>query len=181
MTNFIDKIRKINMLWIVIFVAVFIIILCFVTIYGQALEIQALRESVAEMASQVKTSKDKISIMESSQNEHINTSCEKVIKKNNVNACILVGTVIVIGVIALICFGGVDTGNLGKSLNLSSCQSKTDLINHNILIDENPNFGLSISSMDVINDRVMKEVVEIGSITDSTCNKLETIFEQDNY
>jgi hypothetical protein len=117
MTNFIDKIRKNNILWIVLFVAVFIIILCFVTIYGQALEIQALRESLAEMASEVKTSKDKISIMESSQNEHINTSCEKVIKKNNGNAGILVVTVIVVSVIALIYFGGVDPRNLGKSLN----------------------------------------------------------------
>jgi hypothetical protein len=117
MTNFIDKIRKNNILWIVLFVAVFIIILCFVTIYGQALEIQALRESLAEMASEVKTSKDKISIMESSQNEHINLSCEKVIKKNNGNAGILVVTVIVVSVIALIYFGGVDPRNLGKSLN----------------------------------------------------------------
>ena len=46
-----------------------------------------------------------------------NTSCEKVIKKNNGNAYILVGTVIVIGVIALICFGGVDPGNLDKGMS----------------------------------------------------------------
>ena len=166
-----------NIIWLLVSTN----LICLITIAFLHVEINLLEEKLLEMNDNSRALEDKISIMESSQNEHINISCEKVIKKNNVNACILVGTVIVIGVIALICFGGVDPGNLGKSLNLSSCQSKTDLINHNILIDENPNFGLSISSMDVINDRVMKEVVEIGSITDSTCNKLETIFEQDNY
>lgn len=141
-------------------------VICLIIIAVLCGEIFSLQEKLSEMTDTVRTLNDKISRIEVIQEETLLN--EKRIEKGN--GYILGGALIIIGIITLTYFGGIDPGALGKALNLSADQSTTDLVNQNKLIGEN--LKLCLSSIDFMNRGILNEVT---SRTDYICTKLDVI------
>jgi len=142
-------------------------IICLFIIAFVIAENNLLQEKLSEMTENFRLLDEKISRIEATQNESIRGG--KMVEKGN--GYILGGVVIIIGIVTLIYFGGIDPGALGKALNLSSIDPMTDFVSQNKLIGEK-NFNLCISSIDAMNEGTFKKV---ASKTDFTCNKLEVI------
>jgi len=91
-------------------------LICLITVAYLCVEINLLQEKLLEMTDNFRALEAKMSRIESSyNNEYIRG--DKMLEKNNGNIHILNGAIIIVSVIALIYFGGVDPRNLGKSLN----------------------------------------------------------------
>jgi hypothetical protein len=141
-------------------------VICLIIIAVLCGEIFSLQEKLSEMTDTVRTLNDKISRIEVIQEETLLN--EKRIEKGN--GYILGGALIIIGIITVTYFGGIDPGALGKALNLSADQSTTDLVNQNKLIGEN--LKPCLSSIDFMNRGILNEVT---SRTDYICTKLDVI------
>jgi hypothetical protein len=139
-------------------------VVCLIIVAVLCGEIISLQEKLSEMTNIVRTLNDKISRIEVIQEETFLS--EKKIEKGN--GYILGGALIMISVIALIYFGGIDPGDLG--LNLLADQSTTDFVNQNNLVSEN--LKLCLSSIDFMNRSILNE---IASRTDHICTKLDVI------
>lgn len=129
-------------------------------------EINSLQERLLEMTDTVRTLDDKISRIEAAQEETFPGG--KRIEKGN--GYIVGGALTIAGIIAVIYFGGIDPGALGKALNLSADQSKMDFVNQNKLIGEN--LKLCLTGIDFMNRGIL---AEISSRTDYICVKLDVI------
>lgn len=70
----------------------------------------------------------------------------------------------IIGVVIITYFGGIDPGDLGKVFNLSADQSTADLISKNL--------KLCLQGIDFMNKSI---VAEVKAKTDFVCAKLEVI------
>lgn len=114
-------------------------VMCLIIIAVQCGEIYLLQEKLSEMSDVVRSLDAKISQLESIQKEAIYG--EKLIEGGN--RYILGGTVVILSIIALIYFGGIDPGDLGRSLNLLADQSTQDFTTQNKLISDNLNQCLS--------------------------------------
>jgi len=141
-------------------------VVCLIIVAVLCGEIISLQEKLSEMTDIVRTLNDKISRIEVIQEETFLS--EKKIEKGN--GYILGGALIMISVIALIYFGGIDPGDLGKALNLLADQSTTDFVNQNNLVSEN--LKLCLSSIDFMNRSILNEIT---SRTDHICTKLDVI------
>jgi hypothetical protein len=95
---------------------------------------------------------DKISKLEAIQQETVNGG--KGIEKGNVY--ILGIAAVILCISASIYFGGIDPGDLGKTLNLLADQSNKDITSQNVLINENI-------------------LTEITTRTDHICAKLNVV------
>jgi hypothetical protein len=91
-------------------------VICLITVLVLIGEINLLQENLSDMTDIVRILDDKISRIEVVQEETLQS--EKRIEKGN--GYILGGAFTIIGVIALIYFGGIAKVALGKALNLSS-------------------------------------------------------------
>jgi uncharacterized protein YoxC len=151
---------------IVIGVLLAINVICLIIIFVLCGEINSLQEKLSEMTDTVRALDDKISRIELAQEETLLS--EKRLEKGN--GYILGGALTVIGIIALIYFGGIDPGALGRALNLSADQSTIDFVSQNKLISEN--LKLCLSSIDFMNRSILTEVT---SRTDYICKKLDVI------
>lgn len=141
-------------------------IICLIIVSVLCGEINSLQERLSDMTDTVRTLDDKISRIELAQEETLLS--EKRIEKGN--GYILGGALIIMGIIVLTYFGGIDPGTLGKALNLSAEQSTMDFVSQNKFIGEN--LKLCLSSIDFMNRGILTEVT---SRTDHICNKLDVI------
>lgn len=140
--------------------------ICLIVIAALCGEIYLLQEKLSELTDTIQTLNTKISHLESIQYETMYG--DRGIEKGN--GYILGGVATIIGLLAIMYFGGINPGDLGKALNLLGDQSKTDLIQQNKLIDEN--MKLCLSSIDFMNRSILNEIT---SKTDYICTKLEVI------
>lgn len=141
-------------------------IICLFIIAFVIAENNLLQEKLLEMTENFRLLDEKISRIEATQNESLRGG--KMVEKGN--GYILGGVVIIIGIVTLIYFGGIDPGALGKALNLSSIDPMTDFVSQNKLIGGN--LKLCLSSIDFMNRGILNEV---ASRTDFICTKLDVI------
>lgn len=155
---------------IIIGVLLAVNITCLIIISILCGEINLLQDKLSEMSNTIRALDEKIANIELAQENFHNENLqnEKVTAKGN--KYILGGIFMIIGIVIITYFGGIDPGNLGKVLNLSADQSTTDLISQNDLIGKN--LKLCLQGIDFMNKSI---VAEIGAKTDFVCAKLEVI------
>lgn len=140
--------------------------LCIIIICLLCGEIYPLKEQLAEVSDIVRELNDKLSKLETIQQEAINGG--KSIEKGN---GYLIGIAIsIFGVFAVLCFGGIDPGDIGTSLNLLSEQSSKDIISQNVAI--NDNLKNCLRGVENINRNLL---TEITTRTDQICAKLDVV------
>jgi len=145
-------------------------IACLIIISILCGEIDLLQNKLSEMSNTIRALDDKISSIELAQEKFQNESIqsEKVAAKGS--KYIFGGILTILGIVIIAYFGGIDPGNLGKIINLSSDQSTADLIHQNGLIGKN--LKLCLQGIDFMNKSI---VGEIGVKTDFVYDKLQVI------
>lgn len=122
------------------------------------------------MSGAIRALNEKISnielVQENFQNENLQN--EKVTAKGS--KLILGGVLMIMSIVILGYFGGIDPGSLGKGFDLSASQLAADIADQNAFI--NKNLNTCLQSVDFMNKSI---VAEIGTKTDFICAKLEVI------
>ena len=139
-------------------------ITCGTIIYILSDEIKILQGQLSEMTSLTFKLNDKLTRIEEVQEKAL----PREVKIEKGNVYILGGAVIIIGIVILMYFGGIDPGALGQALNLSADQSTLEIIGQNKLIGEN--LKACLSSIDYMNKHIAAEVT---SKAEFICNKID--------
>lgn len=129
-------------------------------------EIYLLTEKISEMNGMIQSLTEKISKIEEFQKVNID--------KSNVtiqgNSVIAGAAGVLLGIMVLMYFGGIDPGSLGNALNISANQATQDLVSQNNLI--NQNLIDCIKNINYLNKSV---IAEIGNKTDFLCSKINIV------
>lgn len=143
---------------------------CLIIISVLCGEINLLQNQLMEMSDTIRTLDEKIANIELFQEDFRNENLQndKIMGKGK--RYIIGGILVIMGIVIVTYFGGIDPDNLGKVFNLSANQSLADLTDQNETIYKN--LKLCLQSIDFMNKSI---VAEIESKTDFVCSKLEVI------
>lgn len=100
-------------------------------------EIYLLNEKLSEMSELIHSLNDKITKLEDLQKDLVKANLEKQNYLQEGNYTILGITAIVLTIVALLYFGGIDPGSMADALNVSAEQAAKDTIGQNDLNSNN--------------------------------------------
>ncbi len=100
-------------------------------------EIYVLNERLSEMTEIIHSMNGKINDMEEIQKDFVKTNLEKQSNLKNGNYTVIGITAIILTVVALLYFGGIDPGSMADALNVSANQAAIETIGQNNLNSNN--------------------------------------------
>jgi len=133
-------------------------------------EIYLLNEKLSEISELVQSFNDKIERMENVQKDLVKASLDKQDTIKGGNYTILGVGAIILTVVALLYFGGIDPGSLANALNVSADQAAAETIGQN-----NINSNNLIDCLRSIKDMNQSIITVIDVKADVICSKINVV------
>jgi hypothetical protein len=133
-------------------------------------EIYLLNERLSEMTELIKSLNDKIVGLEEAQKELANANLEKQTNLKDSNYTLLGISAIILTIVVLVYFGGINPGSMAEALIISADQAAAETIGQNNLNSNN-----LIDCLNTIKDMNQQIIAQLDVRFDVLCSKTNAV------